>query len=318
LSTTPEREHTPGRARSEDLSAGEHDHHAHPAPVTSPAAASALLAGTVEPSRFAVRRLHGAGEDVLGGSAVPADVDAVLRRRRGAGSPLPSRTAEEMGAGFGADFSGVRVHTDSEAAGVAQRLQAQAFSYGSDLYFGTGTYRPESGSGRELIAHELAHVVQAQSGRGAASAGTTVGRADDPAEREADSMAAGALRRRLAATSPASVQAAVGEVLGGTITGFGSLRRRVVDVIRRAWTSKRNLSDHYQKHGGEYSGLSESEYAQVAEDTRASGEHHVTQDGKHYYYNRATNDFAAFTPDGKAMTVFKPGRRGYWNTKKQE
>lgn len=310
MSTTADREHD-SRRRRDDESSPAADR-ARPATPRAAVAVPALLAGPEGTCRApgAVRRRHGAGEDVLGGSALPGDVDAVLRRRKGAGAPLPPRVAEELGAGFGADFSSVRVHADSEAAGVAQSLQAQAFSYGSDLYFGAGTYRPESSSGRELLAHELAHVVQAQSGSSHGGGTTTVGRADDPAEREADAMASTALRRRLAP---------VGEAMTGAVVGLGSLRRRVVEVVRRVWTSRGNLSDHFQKHGGEYPGLSQAEYAEVAEETKDNGEHHVTADGRHYYYNQATNDFAAFTPDGKAMTVFKPSRGGgYWRTKKQE
>jgi hypothetical protein len=65
---------------------------------------------------------------------------------------------------FGADFSGVRVHTDGEADQISQDLSARAFTTGSDIYFGQGEYRPSSTGGQELLAHELTHVVQ-QSGR---------------------------------------------------------------------------------------------------------------------------------------------------------
>ncbi|MFW5766637.1 MAG: eCIS core domain-containing protein, partial [Coleofasciculus sp.] len=57
---------------------------------------------------------------------------------------------------FGADFSGVRVHTGGEAVQMNQELGAQAFTHGSDVYFGAGK---EPGN-NELTAHELTHVVQ--------------------------------------------------------------------------------------------------------------------------------------------------------------
>jgi len=61
---------------------------------------------------------------------------------------------------FGVDFSAVRVHTDDAAARSAASLQAAAYTVGHHLVFGAGHYAPGSTSGRRLIAHELAHVVQ--------------------------------------------------------------------------------------------------------------------------------------------------------------
>ena len=61
---------------------------------------------------------------------------------------------------FGQDFSGVRLHTDSEAAGASKELNAQAFTRGSDIYFGNGRYQLESTQSQHLLAHELTHVVQ--------------------------------------------------------------------------------------------------------------------------------------------------------------
>jgi hypothetical protein len=57
---------------------------------------------------------------------------------------------------FGADFSGVRVHTGGEAVQMNRELGAQAFTHGSDVYFGAG----KSPGNNELTAHELTHVVQ--------------------------------------------------------------------------------------------------------------------------------------------------------------
>lgn len=61
---------------------------------------------------------------------------------------------------FGHDFSRVRVH-DGEAADVSTRaVGAHAYTVGSHVVFAGGQYAPHSSSGRKLIAHELAHVVQ--------------------------------------------------------------------------------------------------------------------------------------------------------------
>jgi len=63
---------------------------------------------------------------------------------------------------FGADFSRVRVHIDTDAQRSAEAMQAAAYTIGHDIVFGAGKYTPESAAGRRLLAHELTHVVQQQ------------------------------------------------------------------------------------------------------------------------------------------------------------
>ncbi|MBN1937893.1 MAG: DUF4157 domain-containing protein [Anaerolineae bacterium] len=83
-----------------------------------------------------------------------------LSGTRGEGQPLPPFTRTEFDAKFGVDFSGVRVHTGSESATLNRAIQAKAFTLGSDIHFGAGHYAPETAGGKQLLAHELAHVVQ--------------------------------------------------------------------------------------------------------------------------------------------------------------
>ena len=64
---------------------------------------------------------------------------------------------------FGADFSGVHLHSGSKSGQLARSINAQAFTHGSDIYFGAGKYNPHSAKGRHLMAHELTHTIQ-QSG----------------------------------------------------------------------------------------------------------------------------------------------------------
>lgn len=97
-----------------------------------------------------------------------SDMVAEVLQRKGSGSPLPDGTRERMETHFGADLSGVRVHTDAEAAGLNRELNAQAFTVGSDIFLAEGKYDPASPAGQGLLAHELAHVGQ-QGGFGAQS-----------------------------------------------------------------------------------------------------------------------------------------------------
>lgn len=79
---------------------------------------------------------------------------------KGGGNVLPRTTARRMGQHFGTDFSEVRIHTDSTATQLNDRIQARAFTHGRDIYFNRGEYNPASASGKHLLAHELTHVVQ--------------------------------------------------------------------------------------------------------------------------------------------------------------
>jgi hypothetical protein len=93
------------------------------------------------------------------GDAAP-DVERTIESSRGAGHALDNGVHAQMGQAFNADFSGVRVHTDAAADGLNQSLSARAFTTGQDIYFRQGEYSPGSSGGRELLAHELTHVVQ--------------------------------------------------------------------------------------------------------------------------------------------------------------
>jgi len=58
---------------------------------------------------------------------------------------------------FGRDFSSVRVHDDAAADRAARGIDARAFTYGDDIGFAGGE---KDRGGKELLAHELAHVAQ--------------------------------------------------------------------------------------------------------------------------------------------------------------
>jgi len=59
---------------------------------------------------------------------------------------------------FGHDFSKVRIHNDVKATESAKAVNALAYTVGSNIVFGSGQHAPQSNTGKQLIAHELAHV----------------------------------------------------------------------------------------------------------------------------------------------------------------
>ncbi|HEX2642154.1 MAG TPA: DUF4157 domain-containing protein, partial [Thermoanaerobaculia bacterium] len=207
-----ERERQPERRREKEPLGGEQV--AAPGTEHLPFAGSAgaaLPRGGSPAGLLALQRLVGnrqvrrmvalAREDpaMLQGGEVSDEIESGIQAARGGGQPLDSTARGHLEPAFGADFGGVRIHTGSQADQLNRGLSARAFTTGSDIFFRQGEYNPGSSSGRELLAHELTHVVQ-QGGAGAtgetptapegeAQAKLTVGAVDDPFEREADSVA---------------------------------------------------------------------------------------------------------------------------------
>jgi hypothetical protein len=121
--------------------------------------ASLLQLQREQGNRFVQRMVDLARASDAEGHVTP-DVERAIESSRGGGQSLDSGVRTSMGQSLNADFSGVRVHTDSGADGLNRSLSAKAFTTGSDIYFRQGEYNPGSSSGRELLAHELTHVVQ--------------------------------------------------------------------------------------------------------------------------------------------------------------
>jgi hypothetical protein len=132
----------------------------------------------------------------------------------------------QMGQAFDADFSGVRVHTDAGAHDLNRSLSARAFTTGNDIYFRQGEYNPGSSSGRELLAHELTHVVQQNPdkvrtksdddvqktgcGCGSPAIGPqmklSVSRPGDMYEQEADSVASAVMKQEIHGQSATDIR----------------------------------------------------------------------------------------------------------------
>ncbi|MBX3001193.1 MAG: DUF4157 domain-containing protein [Caldilineaceae bacterium] len=113
-----------------------------------------------EEEELQMKPLHGPE-----GGDVEQSVEQQIQTARRGGKPLDDNIRRSMEQGFGADFSGVRVHTGGQADALNRSLNAKAFTVGNDVFFGKGQYNPGSSSGKQLLAHELTHTVQ-QGGAG--------------------------------------------------------------------------------------------------------------------------------------------------------
>lgn len=133
-----------------------------------------------------VRRVISLAGDSSISEAGP-EVEAAIQSKRGGGQELDSGVRRQMESSFKADFGNVRVHHDAHSDNLNRDLKARAFTTGQDIFFSQGAYRPGTSGGRELLAHELTHVVQ-QNGDGI-RAKLTVSNPGDALEREADDVA---------------------------------------------------------------------------------------------------------------------------------
>lgn len=161
-------------------------------PKRAPASATAASPATAErPASPMVAQLKQMGSYAAQASALEPTAPAERPLApTGAGTALPGPVQAKMSEAFGADFSGVQVHTDSADASA---MGADAFAEGENIHFAAGKYQPESQSGQELVGHELAHVVQQRQGRVKPQA--KGGLNTDPGlEREADAAGARAAR----------------------------------------------------------------------------------------------------------------------------
>lgn len=104
-------------------------------------------------------------------------IEQKLASSKGSGQKMADGPLSEMNQSFGADFSGVRIHTGSEAVQMNKDLGARAFTNGSDVYFNEGQYNPSSNDGKHLLAHELTHTIQQK------AVSENIQKADDPCAR---------------------------------------------------------------------------------------------------------------------------------------
>jgi hypothetical protein len=190
-----------------------------------------------------------------------------IQAEKGSGQSLEPETQVEMEAAFKQDFSDVRVHTGATVDKLTEELGAQAFTSGKDIFFRGSAYQPGSEPGKELLGHELTHVVQQEIGTQVGQ--RAIGQVGDAFEQEATwagqavsegrevsvetVSAVPALQRQLAEAAgalPEAAETAKAEAISA-IQGvlamllaprpdFGAIVTRLtelLDIVRRALTS---------------------------------------------------------------------------------
>ncbi len=156
-------------------------------PTGFPAPAEESMSHRLQPERP-----DGGSAGPVRPSTAPAPAPALIfDLLRDSGQPLAAQVRQEMETRLGADFSGVRVHTDSAARASAVAVGARAYTLGDHVVIGEG------GADKHTLAHELTHVIQQRQGP---VAGTDLGdglKVSDPLdvyERAAEANAARVMR----------------------------------------------------------------------------------------------------------------------------
>lgn len=98
-----------------------------------------------------------------GKNTASSDQDAFFKpaKQQSKNGDLPEDFQTKMETSFNEDFSDVQFYKNSNDA---KNLNARAFTQGNAIHFKDGEFDASSSKGQELIAHELAHVVQQRQG----------------------------------------------------------------------------------------------------------------------------------------------------------
>jgi outer membrane protein OmpA-like peptidoglycan-associated protein len=102
-----------------------------------------------------VRRMQSLLQSRASATRSPARIGTDVESERRAQLAATGRDRPPRG-----DFSGVKIHTDTEAAETAAALGARAFSHGRDIFFGRNEFAPHTAAGRALLNHEMEHVLE--------------------------------------------------------------------------------------------------------------------------------------------------------------
>jgi len=141
-----------------------------PAPLLTSPASQGRIAEPLLPSPARRRGAEGEGK-LIQTKASPAptattaspQTESSLNSLNTGGKPLDPTTRTFFEPRFGQDFSQVRLHTNANAARMADSLGAQAFTLGNNIAFASNQYSTNTSAGKNLLGHELAHVVQQRS-----------------------------------------------------------------------------------------------------------------------------------------------------------
>jgi RHS repeat-associated protein len=112
---------------------------------------------------------------------------------------------------------------------------------------------------------------------------------------------------------------AAGAALGIVSTGGGFGRAgRVGLTTAQSWGNAGVLARHFKDHGADFGAANADEYASMASHFLQSAQKRrlptkIDSDGVIRVYDKNTNTFGSYNPDGTTKTFFKPSSPTYWD-----
>jgi flagellar motor protein MotB len=195
-----------------------------------PGAAKSCGCGTCAECRAATPANPAAQRGALDSTTAPA---IARQARQAPGRALDAATRRSMELRFGHDFGKVRIHTDADAGEAAQSMASHAYTVGDDIFFAPDTFEPQSRAGLDLLAHELAHVVQQEGSDslgGDEHVATAASRHEKAADDSAREVAAGRHVPLLDKTTPSVQRRLLVDAGASLLDASGTPLRRLVDA----------------------------------------------------------------------------------------
>jgi outer membrane protein OmpA-like peptidoglycan-associated protein len=277
------------------------------APVARPAAARPgdLIRLAAAAGNRAMTRLMRSGDTDGGAGGAPPGFAAQLRVADG-GQPIPAGARESLEAGLGVPLDTVRLHVGAGSAAMSDQVAADAFTVGQDVHFARGSYDPDSARGYHLLAHEVVHTLQPETGAPAGS--LTVGPGDAPAECEAEAVASRLTRQRHATDPPVTGPAPTGVAGPSTVRRFGRQEHHDLGDAAKADIDLGgglilSWGDVVSLAGDEYGSVEELQAAAATPAGRAELRQIMASDDNHspQYVDLAMHNVSHFAGGGTAM-----------------
>ncbi len=144
--------------------------------------------------------------------------DEADRLSAGVNTGSLSGVKSEMGSRLGADFSGVRFHSDAASRARGDAMGARAWTRGSDVYFGSGGFEPG------IAAHELVHTVQQGAVRGETGVSMPTGAVQMKPKKE---------EKNKKATAADFQEGEYQGPIAGDLNGLADVENRIVQTLSR-------------------------------------------------------------------------------------
>jgi hypothetical protein len=91
---------------------------------------------------------------------VPGKLDSDIKNMQGKGTPLDTKTRKLIEPRLGFSLENVRIHTPNTGSKLNRKINSNAFTHGNEIFLNKKAYPFQNKKGKNLLIHELTHVIQ--------------------------------------------------------------------------------------------------------------------------------------------------------------